>query len=116
MSPPFVPRERVVVSRVVVVVASLAMIEYLLLMRRDCRCDRVATPRRDRTRCREGVDGYGHRKRGASRIDGGTVMSDLKRTVREGEADMKEAWRKADGDESLGDKAANIGDRVENAV
>ena len=43
-------------------------------------------------------------------------MSDLKRTVRETEADMKEAWRKADGDESLGDKAANIGDRVENAV
>jgi hypothetical protein len=43
-------------------------------------------------------------------------MSDLKRTVRETEADMKEAWRKADGDESLGDKAANVGDRAENAI
>lgn len=43
-------------------------------------------------------------------------MSDLKRTVRETEADMKEAWRKADGEESLGDKAAGLGDRVENAV
>ena len=41
-------------------------------------------------------------------------MSDLKRTVRDTEADMKEAWRKADGDESLGDKAANVGDRLEN--
>jgi phage-related minor tail protein len=47
---------------------------------------------------------------------GGKAMSDLKRTVRETEADMKEAWRKADGHESLGDKAANLGDRVENAV
>ena len=43
-------------------------------------------------------------------------MSDLKKTVRETEADMKEAWRKADGDESLGDKVAGLGDRVENAV
>ena len=43
-------------------------------------------------------------------------MSDLKRTVRETEADMKEAWGKADGDESLGDKAANVGKRLENAV
>jgi hypothetical protein len=44
------------------------------------------------------------------------AMSDLKKTVRDTEADMKEAWRKADGDESLGDKAAGLGDRVENAV
>jgi hypothetical protein len=29
---------------------------------------------------------------------------------------MKEAWRKADGEESLGDKVANAGDRMENAV
>lgn len=43
-------------------------------------------------------------------------MNDLKRTVRDTEADAKEAWRKADGHESLGDKAANIGDRAGNAV
>ena len=43
-------------------------------------------------------------------------MSDLKRTVRDTEADVKETWRKADGDESLGDKLAGAGDRVENAV
>jgi hypothetical protein len=47
---------------------------------------------------------------------GGREMSDVKRTVRDTEADVKEAWRKADGDESLGDKAANVGDRVKNAV
>jgi hypothetical protein len=43
-------------------------------------------------------------------------MSDFKEGVRETEADVKEAWRKADGHESLGDKAANVGDRVGNAV
>jgi uncharacterized protein YjbJ (UPF0337 family) len=43
-------------------------------------------------------------------------MSDLKRTVRETEADVKEAWGKADGDQSLGDKVANVGQRLENAV
>lgn len=43
-------------------------------------------------------------------------MSDMKRTVRDAEADVKEVWRKADGDESLGDKVANIGDRARNAV
>jgi hypothetical protein len=48
--------------------------------------------------------------------NGGTTMSDLKKTVRDTEADMKETWRKADGDESLGDKAANLGDRVGNAI
>jgi hypothetical protein len=47
---------------------------------------------------------------------GGREMSDLKRTVRDTEADVKETWRKADGHESLGDKAANVGDRVKNAV
>jgi hypothetical protein len=47
---------------------------------------------------------------------GGREMSELKRTVRETEADVKEAWRKADGDESLGDKVANAGDRMKNAV
>lgn len=43
-------------------------------------------------------------------------MSDLNKTIRDTEADVKEGWRKADGHESLGDKAANLGDRVENAV
>lgn len=43
-------------------------------------------------------------------------MSDVNRTIRDTEADVKEAWRKADGEESLGDKVANAGDRVENAV
>ena len=43
-------------------------------------------------------------------------MSDLSKTVRDTEADVKETWRKADGDESLGDKLAGAGDRVENAV
>ena len=47
---------------------------------------------------------------------GGKAMSDLKRTVRDTEADMKEAWRKADGEESLGDKLAGAGDRASNAV
>lgn len=43
-------------------------------------------------------------------------MNDLNKTIRDTEADVKEAWRKADGHESLGDKAANLGDRAENAV
>jgi hypothetical protein len=42
-------------------------------------------------------------------------MSDIKREIRDAEADVKEAWRKSDG-ESLGDKAATIGDRARNAV
>jgi phage-related minor tail protein len=47
---------------------------------------------------------------------GGKAMSELNRTVRDTEADMKEAWRKADGEESLGDKVAGAGDRASNAV
>ena len=43
-------------------------------------------------------------------------MSDLSKSIRDTEADVKEGWRKADGDESLGDKAANLGDRLGNAV
>lgn len=43
-------------------------------------------------------------------------MSDVQRKVRDAEADAKEAWRKADGDESLSDRAANVGDRLGNAV
>lgn len=42
-------------------------------------------------------------------------MSDIKRAARDAEADAKEAWRRRDG-ESLGDKAANVGDRARNAV
>jgi hypothetical protein len=42
-------------------------------------------------------------------------MSDIKRTIRDTEADAKETWRKADG-ESVGDKLANAGDRTRNAV
>jgi hypothetical protein len=43
-------------------------------------------------------------------------MSDLKRTLRDTEADLKETGRKLDGEESLGDKLAGAGDRLENAV
>lgn len=42
-------------------------------------------------------------------------MSDIKRAARDTETDVKEAWRRADG-ESLGDKAANARDRAGNAV
>ncbi|HEY8238656.1 MAG TPA: hypothetical protein VIF63_04400 [Candidatus Limnocylindrales bacterium] len=43
-------------------------------------------------------------------------MSDLSKQARDAGADVKEAWRKADGDESLEDKAKNAGDRISNAV
>ena len=43
-------------------------------------------------------------------------MSEIKHDVREAAADTKEAWRKADGDESVSDKLAGAGDRVRNAV
>ena len=48
--------------------------------------------------------------------EGGSNMSDLNKTIRDTEADVKEGWRKADGNESLGDKAANLGDRATNAI
>jgi hypothetical protein len=48
--------------------------------------------------------------------DGGQSMSDIDKAARDAGADVKEAWRKADGDESLGDKAKNLGDRAANAV
>ena len=47
---------------------------------------------------------------------GGKAMSDLNKTIRDTEADVKEGWRKADGEESLGDKLAGAGDRATNAV
>ncbi len=37
---------------------------------------------------------------------------DVKKTYREGEQETKEAWRKADGNESLTDKVGNVGDEV----
>jgi predicted Holliday junction resolvase-like endonuclease len=43
-------------------------------------------------------------------------MSDLKRDVRDTKSDVKEAWRRADGKESLGDKLANTTDRVKDEV
>jgi hypothetical protein len=39
-------------------------------------------------------------------------MDDMKKTYREGEQATKEAWRKADGDESLTDKVGNVGDEL----
>ncbi|MBI2777766.1 MAG: hypothetical protein HYX57_10970 [Chloroflexi bacterium] len=39
-------------------------------------------------------------------------MSDIKRTARDVEDQAKATWRKADGDESVGDKLANAGDRI----
>jgi hypothetical protein len=47
---------------------------------------------------------------------GGQAMSELNKTIRDTEADVKEGWRKADGEESLGDKLAGAGDRATNAV
>jgi hypothetical protein len=48
--------------------------------------------------------------------NGGPDVNDIKKAARDTEADVKEAWRKSDGDESLGDKAANVTDRASNAV
>lgn len=48
--------------------------------------------------------------------NGGHSMNDVKRTVRDAEADVKEGLRKVDGDESLGDRVAGAGDRLGNAV
>ena len=39
-------------------------------------------------------------------------MDDVKKTYREGEQTTKEAWRKADGDDSLADKVGNAGDEI----
>ena len=39
-----------------------------------------------------------------------------KKTVRDMEDDAKEAWRRSDGDESIGDKLANTGDRVRHGI
>ena len=47
---------------------------------------------------------------------GGREMNELSKAARDTEADVKESLRKADGDESLEDKAKNAADRVGNAV
>ena len=39
-------------------------------------------------------------------------MDDVKREYREGEETAKETWRKADGEEDLGDKVGNLGDDI----
>ena len=39
-----------------------------------------------------------------------------KKTIRDMEDDAKEAWRRSDGDESIGDKLANTGDRVRHGI
>jgi hypothetical protein len=42
-------------------------------------------------------------------------MNDLKRDARDAKTDLKDAWRKADG-ESLGDKVATATDRAKDKV
>jgi hypothetical protein len=39
-------------------------------------------------------------------------MDDIKKAGREADETAKETWRKADGEESLGDKVGNLGDDV----
>ena len=43
---------------------------------------------------------------------GGSDMDEVKKTYRETEQDAKEAWRRSDGDEDLGDKVGNVGDEI----
>ncbi len=43
-------------------------------------------------------------------------MQESKKTARDMEDDVKQAWRRSDGDESLGDKAANAGDRIRHGI
>ena len=42
------------------------------------------------------------------------AKADLKRAGREMDETAKETWRKADGEESMSDKVANLGDDVRN--
>lgn len=39
-------------------------------------------------------------------------MDDAKKVYRQGEQEVKEAWRRSDGDEDLKDKVGNVGDEV----
>ncbi len=43
-------------------------------------------------------------------------MQELKKAIRDMEDDAKEAWRRSDGDESIGDKIANAGDRARHGI
>ena len=43
-------------------------------------------------------------------------MQESKRVIRDMEDDAKEAWRRADGDESPSDKVATMGDRIRHGV
>ena len=43
-------------------------------------------------------------------------MDDLKQGFREGENKGKEVWRKADGEEDLGDKLGNLGDDIKQGL
>ena len=43
-------------------------------------------------------------------------MSDIKKEARDFKDDVKETWRKADGEEDLGDKLENAGDRIKSGV
>ena len=43
-------------------------------------------------------------------------MHEVKKDAREVANKTKEAWRRADGEEDLGDKAANLGDDVRDAL
>lgn len=39
-----------------------------------------------------------------------------KKVIRDMEDDARETWRRSDGDESIGDKLANTGDRVRHGI
>ena len=43
-------------------------------------------------------------------------MNDLKSDARDAKTDVKDAWRKADGDNSLGDQVATATDRIKDKV
>jgi hypothetical protein len=43
-------------------------------------------------------------------------MNDLKKDAREADNKARELWRKADGDESLGDRFGNLGDDVRDGI
>jgi hypothetical protein len=45
-----------------------------------------------------------------------TTVDDLKAGYRETKDDAKEAWRKADGKEDLGDKVGNLGDDIRRGI
>ena len=42
------------------------------------------------------------------------AKADVKKTMREADEKAKETWRRADGEESVSDKVANLGDDIRN--